>query len=43
MMLEESSDKDPEPMRSDSLDLDESLDLDDDGLDPAGDERGKAT
>ena len=37
MMLEESSDKDPEPMRSDSLDLDESLDLDDDGLEAGAD------
>ena len=36
-MLEESSDKDPEPMRSDSLDLDESLDLDDDGLEAGAD------
>ena len=37
MMLEESSDKDPEPMRNDSLDLDESLDLDDDGLEAGAD------
>ena len=36
-MLEESSDKDPEPMRNDSLDLDESLDLDDDGLEAGAD------
>ena len=37
MMLEESSDKDPEPMKSDSLDLDESFDLDDDGLEAGPD------